>query len=143
MKAISLYQPWASWIAEGIKTVETRKHDRFEVLVGQRIAIHAGKRIDRMAWALATKVVPDSVREKAFQVISQPLVHGAIICTAYVSKFSWIHWVGSDLSRVEGMALIDCFDTFRSGLWLEDIHKLNIPILCKGHQGIFNVEVPE
>jgi len=24
MKAISLHQPWASWIAEGIKTIETR-----------------------------------------------------------------------------------------------------------------------
>lgn len=36
MKAISLKQPWASWIAEGMKTIETRTwptHYRGELLI--------------------------------------------------------------------------------------------------------------
>jgi len=46
MKAISLWQPWASWIAWRLKTVETRGHKRFAGLVGQRIALHAALRFD-------------------------------------------------------------------------------------------------
>jgi predicted transcriptional regulator len=42
MKVITLWQPWASFIALGWKTIETRTHDRFKNLVCERIAIHAG-----------------------------------------------------------------------------------------------------
>lgn len=44
MKAISLWQPYASLIAAGKKTIETRTHSRRRSLAGQRIAIHAAKR---------------------------------------------------------------------------------------------------
>ncbi len=42
MKAITIYQPWDSLIAFGLKTIETRGHARFLCLAGQTIAIHAG-----------------------------------------------------------------------------------------------------
>ena len=45
--AITLHQPWASLIALGIKTVETRSWPVPARLVGQRIAVHAGKRLVR------------------------------------------------------------------------------------------------
>ena len=45
--AITLHQPWASLIALGIKTVETRSWPAPTRLVGQRIAVHAGKRLVR------------------------------------------------------------------------------------------------
>ena len=41
---ISLWQPWASLIALGWKTVETRGHNRFACLAGRRIAIPAAGR---------------------------------------------------------------------------------------------------
>ena len=44
MKAISLHQPWASLIAVGIKTIETRSWAPPKALIGQRIAIHAAKK---------------------------------------------------------------------------------------------------
>ena len=44
MKAITLHQPWASLIAEGIKTIETRSWAPSREIIGQRIAIHAAKR---------------------------------------------------------------------------------------------------
>jgi hypothetical protein len=44
VKTITLHQPWASLIACGLKTIETRTHDRFRSLVGETVAIHAGKR---------------------------------------------------------------------------------------------------
>ena len=45
--AITLHQPWASLIALGIKTVETRSWPAPARLLGQRIAVHAGKRLVR------------------------------------------------------------------------------------------------
>ena len=49
--AITLHQPWASLIALGIKTVETRSWPAPARLVGQRIAVHAGKPLVRRAGA--------------------------------------------------------------------------------------------
>jgi hypothetical protein len=44
MKAITLWQPWASLIVEGLKPYEFRGWPAPRSLVGQRIAIHAGAR---------------------------------------------------------------------------------------------------
>lgn len=44
MKALTLWQPWASLIALGVKTIETRSWAAPKSLIGQRIAIHASKR---------------------------------------------------------------------------------------------------
>ena len=43
MKAITLHQPFASLIANGTKTIETRSWAPPKALIGQRIAIHAGE----------------------------------------------------------------------------------------------------
>ena len=53
MKAISLWQPWASLIACGAKPFETRHWAPPRELIGQRIAIHAAKKIDKGAKAFA------------------------------------------------------------------------------------------
>ena len=45
MRAIMLYQPWASLIAHGVKTVETRSWPPPRAALGCLLAIHAGKRI--------------------------------------------------------------------------------------------------
>lgn len=49
MKAISLWQPWASLIACGAKPFETRSWAPPRELIGQPIAIHAAKKIDKGA----------------------------------------------------------------------------------------------
>src|ERR1700694_167443 len=53
MKAISLWQPWASLIACGAKPYETRHWAPPRELIGQRIAIHAAKKVDRDARGFA------------------------------------------------------------------------------------------
>ena len=40
---LTLYQPWATFIADGLKTIETRTHNRFTSLYGKTILIHAGQ----------------------------------------------------------------------------------------------------
>jgi hypothetical protein len=49
MKAISLWQPWASLIACGAKPYETRHWAPPKELIGQPVAIHAAKKIDKEA----------------------------------------------------------------------------------------------
>lgn len=57
MKAISLWQPWASLIAAGIKPFETRDWAPPRELIGQRIAIHAAKKIDKGAAEFAEELM--------------------------------------------------------------------------------------
>ena len=47
MRAVTLHQPWASLIAHGYKTTETRGWPAPQALVGSRVAIHAAKRRPR------------------------------------------------------------------------------------------------
>lgn len=46
MKALTLIQPWASLITEGIKTIETRS---WSTKYRGPLAIHAGKKVDEEA----------------------------------------------------------------------------------------------
>ena len=57
MKAISLWQPWASLIACGAKPFETRSWAPPRDMIGQPIAIHAAKKIDKDAAQFATDIM--------------------------------------------------------------------------------------
>lgn len=57
MKAISLWQPWASLIACGDKPFETRHWPPPRELIGQRIGIHAAKKVDREAVGLVEDLI--------------------------------------------------------------------------------------
>lgn len=46
MKVLACDQPWASLIALGVKTVETRPRPHPSTLYGAKIAIHANKKTD-------------------------------------------------------------------------------------------------
>lgn len=126
MKAISIKQPWANWIIEGKKTIETRSHNRFKSLVGQIIAIHASKKWDQWAFDEAIKYGGGMV----FELPSDFYPNG-IIGTARVETFGKLN------SSHEKHTL--CFCEERFGLFLTDVHKFSTPIPWKGQQGIFNV----
>src|SRR4051812_2579174 len=64
MKAITLWQPWASLIADGRKTIETRPRPWHYL---GSIAIHAGQRVDRAA-CIKFGYDPDTI------------VRGAVVC---------------------------------------------------------------
>lgn len=57
MKAISLWQPWASLIACGAKPYETRSWAPPRDLIGATIAIHAAKKIDKGAAEFAEELM--------------------------------------------------------------------------------------
>ncbi len=95
MKALTVWQPWASLIAEGCKPFEFRGYAPPVSIIGTRIAIHAGKRAARKAeiaellLALKNDPVPpgfmdrDSSIALLERVIAAPasLPHSAILCT--------------------------------------------------------------
>ncbi len=66
MKAISLWQPWASLIACGAKPYETRDWAPPPELIGQRIAIQASKKVDKAAKAFAEDLMYGQHGEDGF-----------------------------------------------------------------------------
>ena len=135
MKAITLYEPWASYIAAGLKTIETRTHARFACLVHQRIAIHAGRTFDGHAYTEATKALGPG---QGFAIIGAPeRRHGQVVCTAECYKVGWLTAADSKA------ALCDCGGRPRRfGIYLRNIRLMTSRQLVKGHQGIWEWTPP-
>jgi hypothetical protein len=136
MKILTLWEPWASFIAVGWKTIETRTHDRFRNLKGETIGIHAGQHWDKDWYKLAGPYLTD-LQKKEVEFFKENFnasngYKGKIICTAKVDSVNWLH------SSFCDKALIEC-ETLRCGLFLVDIRKTTSPVL-KGHQGIWNYD---
>lgn len=68
MKAISLWQPWASLIACGAKPYETRDWAPPAALIGHYIAIHAAKKIDKDAAEFAEELCYGQHKEGGFEL---------------------------------------------------------------------------
>lgn len=71
MKAISLWQPWASLIACGAKPYETRSWSPPRGLIGQPIAIHAAKKIDKGAAQFAEDLCYGQNENGGFKLADQ------------------------------------------------------------------------
>jgi hypothetical protein len=127
MKAISLWQPWASLIALGFKKIETRS---WAPKYRGPILICAAKKI--IGWpSMEIQGVFDGT---AFQPSDLPL--GKIVCKAKLVSCTriFIHNRPDYPERA--------FGDYSSGrfMWkFEDIEPIIPPIPIKGRQGLFNV----
>lgn len=121
LPVITLYSPWATFISDGLKTIETRTHNRFSSLCRKTILIHSGQQTDK--YALPNPYL--NGRE-----YSEP-INGVILCSAFVDKFDILSGMDSE------DAMIDCRDTERYGLFLTHIKKFDTPIPVKGSMGIW------
>lgn len=137
MRAISLHQPWASFIAIGVKPYETRDWPPPQWLIGRRIAIHAAK-----------KAVDADNREWARRHGCDDLPLGAVVCTA---RLHGAYQIGSRdllIQSVPGSARMcgtdeDEFGDYSPGRWmwwLTDIERFYPPIPARGMQGFWNWE---
>lgn len=130
--AITLYQPWATWIMRGWKTIETRTHNRFRCLKGQTVLIHAGKTFDSSEASIKNIFLSyqqlHGTRKENFE-------YGKILGSAKVVDFA-------SLSKHDsGAALIDCEDTLRFGLFLSEVCYLPEPIPINGEMGIWYYDI--
>lgn len=130
--AITLYQPWATWVIDGWKTIETRTHNRFGCLLNKTILIHAGQQTDLNAWDNNPYLTQAQLQERR---LVRP--NGYILGIALVKSFGKLSAIHSH------KALIDCENTERFGLYLTDVEKFKTPIPCKGGMGIWYYNLDE
>lgn len=165
MKAISLWQPWASLIAAGIKPFETRSWAPPEALIGQRIAIHAAKKIDREAAMMAEDLLygqhghdlADRI-EATFSEASDKILGvfnmatlpiGCIVCTAKLDAAFQMGPGGTVTARMTSRPMPECFrpridawGDYSPGRWawlLSEVQVVNPPAPVNGRQGFFDL----
>ena len=150
MYAITLHQPWASLIALGIKTVETRSWPAPARLIGQTIAIHAGKRAVRKPGV----AVEDEMRARLGEDWHRTIPAGAVLATATLAGMARVKRVDPraglavhDLSTEAGCAVglgqtrIDPWGDFSAGRWLwflADVMALSAPVPEIGRQSFWH-----
>lgn len=127
MKAISLWQPWASAIPLGLKSIETR---HWETRYRGEIAIHAAKRFGGAERAFA-------LSEVALGRLPSRLPLGAVVAVVHLSNIRPSEELKLEVSAIE--RLYGNYGPGRFGWVLEDVRALATPIPCLGRQGIFNL----
>uniref|UniRef100_A0A6M3LGZ5 Putative ASCH domain-containing protein n=1 Tax=viral metagenome TaxID=1070528 RepID=A0A6M3LGZ5_9ZZZZ len=123
MKAISLWQPWASAMALGLKRVETR---HWYTSYRGPLLIHAAKK--RVQW-------PDIAIEQ--MPVDYPLPLGAIVCKVYLARCAKINQEIRD-TWPEEIEWGD-FSDGRVAWFTGNLQAFSKPIPYKGSQGFFNV----
>jgi hypothetical protein len=171
MKAISLWQPWASLIACGAKPFETRHWAPPRELIGQTIAIHAAKKVDKGAVELAVDLAADSMLMEALKAVCGPvrlqanigplcLPIGCIVATARLDAAFQLGEPADGtavpaarvVKRMISRQMPECFTVryddfgdYASGRWawlLRDVKPLPTPLQATGRQGFFDFPMP-
>ena len=144
MKALTLYQPWASLIAHGVKTIETRSWAPTGIL-DDRLAIHAGKRVER------SNLDPETERAIAGLYGMEwwlEVPRGEVVCTALVSDLRCVletdgevaHLSQSSIPGASPTVPIDPHGDFRKGRWLwflRDVQRLDPTVPAVGRMGLW------
>lgn len=136
MKALPLWQPWASLVALGAKRVETRGYppSRLGLHAGQRIAIHATKRESEL-WLCDYDYFCDFVPDP------DALPLGALIATCTLARAAEIT-EASAAELLERNPQEHAFGYYVPGRWawvLADVVALPAPVYFRGSQGAFDV----
>lgn len=155
MKAISLWQPWASAIALDLKHFETRGWRPPEKLVGQLLAIHAAKRKDETGvwrWMqhnlnIQPGQTPEDFDPAALDQVADSfhaLPFGAIVCIVRVEAVFQVSHRPSVLKHIgENEEKWGDYGEGRYYWQLKLIYKLDQAIPCVGRQGIFDWQIPD
>lgn len=132
MKALPLWQPWASLVAIGAKQIETRHWPAPTALVGQRFAIHATKTPEHLH--LCERAPFDRYLHGTKGVL--PL--GAIVATVVLDRCERI-----TVELARDLALDElAFGDYTPGRYawrLRDVAAVTPPRAYRGSQGIFEV----
>lgn len=137
MKAISLWQPWASLLAHGQKRIETRT---WQTAYRGPIAIHAARKADSLVQHVCSlEPFRSHLALLGISATSQ-LPLGVILGTARLVDVVPTDFMFDKISRVER-----AFGDYRSGRWawiFEDFSPLVVPIACRGERGLFEATLP-
>lgn len=123
MMALTLHRPWAWAIVHATKRVENRTWRPPTSIIGQRIAIHAGKKWDEDGWLFIADyfgfTLTPEVRDEG--------IVGTARVTGYLtgSVFDPDPWLFGPIGWV-----------------LDDVRALPMPIPVRGRQGLWRVPPP-
>lgn len=118
MKALSLKQPWANMVAEGLKTIETRT---WSVSYRGPLLIVSSKK-------------PDLNMQTALPISYHPLGHAIAIAELVECR---------PMTR-EDEAAAKCAIYWHAYSWLlKDIRRIEKPFPVKGKLHLYEVEIPE
>lgn len=136
MKALSLFQPWASLMAVGAKTIETR--GRTWAHRGD-FAVHAGRHCEGF-------LLNDGAVCRALGLSMEPsakitLPAGAIVCVVELYADEDAMMVAHELMEAGNCMELKCGDySMGHRAWrTRNLRKLRTPVRCPGHQGIWNL----
>jgi hypothetical protein len=127
MKAISLWQPWATGIATGVNLIETR---HWKTDYRGPLAIHAAKR-----WGADQREFAAELQEAGLLPNDIPL--GAIVATCTLADCRPAEDVLDLLTDVNRM--FGDYSAGRFAWFLEAVVMLQPPIPYRGAQGFFSV----
>lgn len=151
MKAVTVWQPWASLIAIGAKPHEFRGHNKVpRAVIGSRIAIHAGLKviptdeIEELVRRLLDHENTGLVRDIALTYLNSILANpqliprGCVVATAIIGQPVKAY----DLPQYAAEFVNDSDrDDHANYAWpLTDIIQLQPPVEAKGAQGFWNWE---
>ena len=140
MKALTLWQPWASLIATGRKISETRSWAPPEGLIGATIAIHAARR----------KPKRDEIAHTRSEDLMLPL--GVVVCLAEIKAVHRVSGISIPLdgepqwvTGPEGCLIhtLDAYGDYSTGryVWvLDKVRKLIEPIESGGWQRLWELD---
>lgn len=132
MKAISLWQPWATLCARGAKLHETR---HWPTAHRGEIALHAAKTLD-VAGA------PEALCQALMGLSwAEECPAGAIVAVAQLSACLPADLVAGGITRADLAA--GNFTRGRFAWRLDRVRPLDLPIPCVGRQGLFNWMPPD
>lgn len=148
MKAISLWQPWASLIAAGVKRFETRSWSTYYT---GPIAIHAAQTTAGIndcsmeLWALCKRVLGDGWSDRGV------LPLGAVVCTARLVGCYRVKRLvsGQPFVDLQSGRYMPPREERLAGDWsagrfvwgLRDVVVLKPPLRARGKQGLFEIDL--
>ena len=159
MYAITLWQPYAQLIADGVKQYETRSWKPPWHLLGKRIAIHAAKR------KITTDPYPFGLPSDVFHEMDKRygwmwwniLPYGAIVATAELVGFFHVEdyadeaqdkvigtWTNPYVIGQRETLDTDPFGDYSPGRyawWLQSVTKLDEPVPAQGKQGLWKCDM--
>ena len=148
MKALTVWQPWASLIAKGWKRYEFRSWPGFARMEGERIAIHAAARKPQLVeiYDLRNRVdeeesfVDPAAREWLDSIRLQDFPRSCIVATATLGRTL----TPAEVAKIVGQDGVendsDRADHFNFAWPMKDVRPVpGIP--CRGAQGFWTVPV--
>lgn len=136
MRAISLWEPWATAIAIGAKKIETRS---WATNYRGPLAIHAAKTREMADAFLSHGAVRLAFADAGITTVAQ-LPFGCVVATCRLMNCVRTERIRDSLSPLE--VLLGGYDDGRYAWVLEDVVRLPKPVLWRGAQGFFEWSPP-